>query len=249
MSSLSSTRKRALITGATSGIGRATALAFAQQASTPEAAFDLILLGRSPVKIDQVLTEVSASGSNVTGYPLDFSEVDQILPRLQAIQQEVGGIDILVNCAGIGYTGSIASITLQDWQTLLTLNLTSALQCVQAVLPRMRQQQSGHIINVASIAAQQVFPDWGAYCVSKAALATLSKAIAVEERGHGIRVTTIYPGSVNTPLWDTDTVSSTFDRSKMLTPEIVAQSILQVAMLPPGAIVEELTLMPSAGAL
>ena len=113
----------------------------------------------------------------------------------------------------------------------------------------MRQQQSGHIINVASIAAQQVFPDWGAYCVSKAALATLSKAIAVEEQCHGIRVTTIYPGSVNTPLWDTDTVSSTFDRSKMLTPEIVAQSILQVAMLPPGAIVEELTLMPSAGVL
>jgi short-subunit dehydrogenase len=244
MSSLSSTRKRALVTGATSGIGRATALAFAQQAS-----FDLVLLGRSPVKIDRVLAEVSASGCAATAYSLDFSEVDQILPKLQAIQQKVGGIDILVNCAGMGYTGSIASITLQDWQTLLTLNLTSVLQCVQAVLPSMRQQQSGHIINVASIAAQQVFPDWGAYCVSKAALATLSKAIAVEERGHGIRVTTLYPGSVNTPLWDTDTVRSTFDRSKMLTPEIVAQSILQVAMLPPEAIVEELTLMPGAGVL
>lgn len=244
MSSLSSMRKRALVTGATSGIGRATALAFAQQAS-----FDLVLLGRSPVKIDRVVAEVSTYGCSASAYALDFSVLDQIVPRIQAIQQEVGGIDVLVNCAGIGYTGSIASITLQDWQTLLTLNLTSALQCVQAVLPSMRQQQSGHIINVASIAAQQVFPDWGAYCVSKAALATLSKAIAVEERCHGIRVTTIYPGAVNTPLWDTDTVSSTFDRSKMLTPEMVAQSILQVAMVPPEAIVEELTLMPSAGAL
>ncbi|MGA1409327.1 MAG: SDR family oxidoreductase [Prochlorotrichaceae cyanobacterium] len=244
MSNLSSARKRALVTGATSGIGRAIALAFAQQAS-----FDLILLGRSPLKMEKVLAEVSALGCGVTAYSLDFLAVDQILPKLQTIEQEVGSIDILVNCAGMGYTGSIASITLQDWQTLLTLNLTSALQCVQAVLPGMRQQKSGHIINVASIAAQQVFPDWGAYCVSKAALATLSKAIAVEERAHGIRVTTIYPGAVNTPIWDTDTVSSTFDRSQMLTPEVVAQSILQVALLPPEAIVEELTLMPSAGAL
>lgn len=249
MSSLSSTRKRALVTGATSGIGRATALAFAQQAFEQQTSFDLVLLGRSPAKMDQVLAEVGTHGCGAAAYFLDFSETDQILPRLQAIQQEVGSIDVLVNCAGIGYTGSIASITLQDWQTLLTLNLTSALQCVQAVLPRMRQQQSGHIINVASIAAQQVFPDWGAYCVSKAALATLSKAIAVEERCHGIRVTTLYPGSVNTPLWDTDTVHADFDRSQMLTPEIVAQAILQVAMLPSEAIVEELTLMPSGGVL
>lgn len=242
MSCSSSTRKRALVTGASSGIGRAIALAFSQQAS-----FDLILLGRSAAKIDQVLAEVGTCG--VAAYPLDFSDVDQILPKLQTIEQDVGAIDILVNCAGMGYTGSIASITLQDWQTLLTLNLTSVLQCIQAVLPGMRQQKSGHIINVASIAAQQVFPDWGAYSVSKAALATLSKAIAVEERSNGIRVTTLYPGAVNTPLWDTETVSSTFDRSKMLTPEVVAQVTLQVALLPPGAIVEELTLMPSAGAL
>ena len=240
MSSL--TRKRCLITGASSGIGKATALAFAQQDS-----FDLVLLGRSRSKLDRVAEEVNRLDTTI--YALDFAEVDQILPRMKRIEQETGSWDILVNCAGMGYTGTIAETPLQDWQAILNLNLTSVFQCVQAVLPGMRQRRSGHIINVASVAAQQVFPQWGAYCVSKAALLTLSKAIAVEERSQGIRVTTICPGAVNTPLWDTEVVQADFDRSQMLTPEVVAQSILQVALLPPEAVVEELTLMPSAGAL
>lgn len=240
MSSL--TRKRCLITGASSGIGKATALAFAQQDS-----FDLVLLGRSRSKLDRVAEEINRLGTAI--YALDFAEVDQILPAIRRIEQETGSWDILINSAGMGYTGTIAETPLQDWQTILNLNLTSVFQCVQAVLPGMRQRGAGHIINVASVAAQQVFPQWGLYCVSKAALLTLSKAIAVEERSQGIRVTTICPGAVNTPLWDTEVVQADFDRSKMLTPEVVAQSILQVALLPPEAVVEELTIMPSAGAL
>ena len=113
----------------------------------------------------------------------------------------------------------------------------------------MRDRSSGMIINVASIAARHAFPEWGAYGVSKAAVVALSKAISVEEREHGIRVVTILPGAVNTPLWDTDTVQADFDRSGMLTPELVANTILQTALLPPGAVVEELTIMPSGGAL
>jgi short-subunit dehydrogenase len=219
-------------------------LAFADQGS-----FDLVLLGRSTAKLEQLQKEVEDRKCPVWTYAVDFTDLTQVRSQLETIEQTVGSCDILINSAGMGYTGSIAEITLQDWQALLNLNLTSVLQCVQALLPGMRQRQSGHIINVASIAAQQVFPDWGAYCVSKAALATLSKAIAVEERDNGIRVTTIYPGAVNTPLWDTETVHSDFDRSQMLTPEMVAQGILQVALMPAEAIVESLTLMPSGGAL
>ena len=153
MSSL--TRKRCLITGASSGIGKATALAFAQQDS-----FDLVLLGRSRSKLDRVAEEVNRLDTAI--YALDFAEVDQILPRMKRIEQETGSWDILVNCAGMGYTGTIAETPLQDWQAILNLNLTSVFQCVQAVLPGMRQRRSGHIINVASVAAQQVFPQWGA---------------------------------------------------------------------------------------
>jgi NADP-dependent 3-hydroxy acid dehydrogenase YdfG len=132
---------------------------------------------------------------------------------------------------------------------VMDLNVTSVFQCCQAVVPGMRAQNSGIILNIASIAAHQSFPGWGAYCVSKAALLSFSKVLAMEERAHGIRVTVISPGAVNTPIWDTDTVQADFDRNQMLTPDAIAQSILHAALLPPQAVIEELTLMPSAGAL
>ena len=138
---------------------------------------------------------------------------------------------------------------LEDWQKVINLNLTSVFQCLMGILPGMRSRHTGTIINVASIAAKQPFPGWGVYSVSKAGVMALSQTLAQEERAHGIRVTAICPGAVNTELWDTETVQSDFDRSKMLTPEVVAQSILYTALLPQQAVIDELTLMPSACAL
>jgi NADP-dependent 3-hydroxy acid dehydrogenase YdfG len=174
-------------------------------------------------------------------------QVEQVREKIAAIATSLSPIDILVNNAGMGYTGALADMPLADWQRVLTLNLTSVFQCIQGILPTMRARQQGTIINVSSIAGQQVFPEWGAYCVSKFGLVALSKTLAAEERQHGIRVVTISPGSVNTPIWDTDTVHADFDRASMLTPETVAQSILYTALLPQEAVVEELTLMPNAG--
>lgn len=231
----------ALITGASSGIGKATALTFAK------AGFDLVLVSRSQSALETVAEEARSFGVNAQVYPLDLLQVDQVRERIEAIATTVGAIDILINNAGMGYTGSLAETPLTDWKRVLDLNLTSVFQCIQGILPGMRSRQRGTIINVASIAGHQVFPDWGAYCVSKFGLIALAKTLAMEERPHGIRVMTISPGSVNTPIWDTETVHADFDRSAMLTPEIVAQSILHAALLPSSAVVEELTLLPNAG--
>jgi len=233
--------QHALITGASSGIGKATALAFAK------AGIHLDLVSRSEAKLEAVADEVRQTGVKVKTYPLDLSTVDQVKDQISAIAADFGPIQILVNNAGMGYTGSLMSTSLDDWQRVLDLNLTSVLQCIQGVLPGMRDRQQGTIINVVSIAGQQVFPNWGPYCVSKFGLMALSKTLAAEERSHGIRVSAICPGSVNTPIWDTDTVQADFDRSAMLTPDIVAQVILQTVLLPEQAVVEELTLMSNAG--
>ncbi|MBW4472695.1 MAG: SDR family oxidoreductase [Stenomitos rutilans HA7619-LM2] len=237
----SQTEQYALITGASSGIGRATALAFAQ------AGIHLALVSRTQAKLEAVAADVSSYGVNVGCYPIDLLHVEDVREKIGAITASFGPIDILVNNAGMGYTGTLANTPLVDWQQVLTLNLTSVFQCIQGILPTMRARQQGTIINVSSIAGQQAFPEWGAYCVSKFGLVALSKTLAAEERQHGIRVVTIAPGSVNTPIWDTDTVHADFDRSAMLTPETVAQSILYTALLPQAAVVEELTLMPNAG--
>lgn len=235
--------QRALITGASSGIGKATALAFAK------AGIDVALVSRSQDKLEAVATAAREAGVQAKAYTLDLAKVEQVEARIKAIAQDFGRIDILVNSAGIGYTNLLSDTTLAEWQHAIALNLTSVFQCIVALLPSLRQQQRGTIINVASIAGQQPFPSWGAYNVSKAGLIALSKTLAAEERSHGIRVVTICPGAVNTPLWDTDTVQIDLNRSAMLTPEIVAQSILHAALLPEQAVIESMTLMPSAGAL
>lgn len=236
-------KQRALITGASSGIGKATALVFAK------AGIDVALVSRSQSKLEEVATAAREAGVNAKAYVLDLAKLEQVKAGIGVIAADFAPIDILVNNAGIGYTRPLSETALSDWQYVIDLNLTSVFQCILGILPAMRDRQRGTIINVASIAGQQPFPDWGAYSVSKAGLIALSKTLAIEERSHGIRVATICPGAVNTPLWDADTVQVDLNRSAMLTPEIVAQSILHAAVLPEQAFIESMTLMPSAGAL
>ncbi|RMF26528.1 MAG: SDR family oxidoreductase [Cyanobacteria bacterium J083] len=233
----------AIITGASSGIGKATAQEFAK------AKIDLALVSRSLDKLAKVKEALSTEGVRVKTYSIDLAKIGQVKPNIAKIVEDFGEIDILVNNAGMGYTNSLAETPLTDWQQVIDLNLTSAFQCTQAILPHMRSRQTGMIINVASIAATNAFPGWGAYSVSKAGLVAFSKTLALEERANGIRVACLSPGAVNTPIWDTDTVKADFDRTAMLTPEIVAQSILHIAMMPKQAVVEDMTIMPSGGAL
>jgi short-subunit dehydrogenase len=236
-------KRRALITGASSGIGKATALAFAK------AGIDVALVSRSLEKLEAVAVAARLTGVEAKSYAVDLASISQVKAQIQAIAQEFGDIDILVNSAGIAYTANLSETPLEDWQQVINLNLTSVFQCIMGILPGMRDRNRGTIINIVSIAGKQAFANWGAYSVSKAGAIALSQTLAQEERAHGIRVTAICPGAVNTELWDTETVNANFDRSKMLTPEIVAQSILYTALLPQQAVIDELILMPSAGVL
>jgi short-subunit dehydrogenase len=236
-------KRRALITGASSGIGKATALAFAK------AGIDVALVSRSQEKLEGVAAVAKEIGVEAKAFTVDLGSVAQVKTKIQAIADEFGEIDILVNNAGIGYTANLSDTPLEDWQRVIDLNITSVFQCMMAIVPGMRQRGKGTIINIASIAAKQAFAGWGAYCVSKAGLLALSETLAQEERVHGIRVTAICPGAVNTEIWDTETVNVNFDRTKMLTPEIVAQTILHTVLLPQEAVIEELTLMSNAGVL
>jgi NADP-dependent 3-hydroxy acid dehydrogenase YdfG len=243
MISIATTNRTALITGASSGIGKATALAFAQ------AGINLALVGRDQDKLTAVAQAAAAIGVTAKTYVIDLSQLDRVSAKIAEIAAASENLDILINNAGMAYTGSIGETPLADWQQVIDLNLTSVFQCVQGILPHLRQRKAGVIVNVSSIAGKQVFPNWGIYSVSKFGLMALTQAIAGEERSNGIRVTAICPGSVNTPLWDTDTVQADFDRSAMLTPEMVAAGILYAVLAPAGAVVEELTIMPSGGAL
>lgn len=236
-------KRRALITGASSGIGKATALAFAK------AGIDVALVSRSIEKLEAVAMAARYAEVAAKAYSVDLANVAQVQESMSAIARDFGDIDILVNNAGMGYTATLSETPLADWQEVMDLNLTSVFQCILGILPSMRDRGHGTIINVASIAGKQAFANWGAYSVSKAGLISLSQVLAQEERAHGIRVTAICPGSVNTELWDAETVRVKLDRTNMLTSEIVAQSILHAALLPQQAVIDELIIMPSQGVL
>jgi len=232
----------ALITGASRGIGAATARLFA------EAGYDLLLVARSSDALEQLAGELRSNGRRVETAAIDLAEPTGVAAGLDELLQRGLQPSVVINNAGAAYTGSLAEMPIERWQWLIQLNLTSVFQVCQAVLPGLRQR-GGQIINVSSHAARNAFPDWGAYCTSKAALASFSRCLAEEERQHGIRVSTLTLGAVNTPLWDSETVHSSFDRRAMLSPERVAEALLSLAQQPSSQIVEDATLMPAAGVL
>ena len=233
----------ALITGASKGIGAASARLFAQ------AGYDLLLVARNTGALGALAAELTPLGVRVETAGIDFGAADSIAPALAELLDRGLRPNVVINNAGVAATASPAEMPLAEWQWLVQLNLTSVFQVCQAVLPSLRQGPGGLIINVSSHAARQAFPDWGAYCVSKAALASFSRCLAEEERSHGIRVSTLTLGAVNTPLWDSETVHSSFDRRAMLCADTAAKALLYLAQQPTSQVVEDLTLMPSTGAL
>jgi short-subunit dehydrogenase len=233
-----------LLTGATSGIGKHTAMALAQ------AGYPLALVARSEDKLQQICAEIEAlhiQGAVASYVSQDLTELTSLESMIEKIEKDRGSIGVLINNAGMGYIKPLLETPIQEWQQVLDLNLTAIFALTQSVVRRMVERREGLVVNLCSIAAQRTFPNWGAYSASKFALLALSRTLAQEVRSSGVRVTALCPGAVDTPLWDS--LDAGFDRTQMLSPETVAQWIVQTLALPPQAVLEEAILMPSAGAL
>ncbi len=231
------TEQKVILTGASSGIGQAIAQSLLDRGAK------VALLSR------QAQDLAIASHPQALAVSIDLADVTNVRHQILKTVAELGGVDILINNAGTAHIGELATMDLTAWQQLFDLNVTSVLQCIQGVLPAMRQQQKGTILNIGSVAAKQGFPNWGAYCATKFALLGMSQALTAEERPHGINVMTICPGSVDTPLWDKlgDQVPPNFNRAAMLRPETVAECVIHLLQLPTDATVSEYTLLPSQG--
>ncbi len=231
----------ALITGSSRGIGKATAKLFANSG------WDLLLTSRSESSLSSLSEELSQLGQKINYRAIDLSNQSEIRDGLTDLISKGSVPSVLINNAGIAWTGELLSMPTEEWNLIFQMNLTSVFQVCSVVVPEMRRN-GGLLINVSSHASRNAFPQWGAYCATKAALESLTKCIAVEERSNGIRACTLTLGAVNTPLWDSDSVKSDFDRNAMLTPEHAAKALLHLAEQPISQVIEDLTLMPSSGA-
>ena len=233
--------KLAYITGATKGIGRSTAIEFAN------AGWDLILLSRDIVLLEKLKEELSNTQSKINLVKCDLSDPKEIEVFVGESLEKYGCPSVLINNAGYAFNGDLVEMDLKQWEKIMQINLSSIFHICSLIIPQMRKN-GGLIINVSSHASYNPFQGWGAYCVSKAALSMFTKCLREEERSNSIRASTITLGSVNTPLWDSESINSDFDRSSMLSANEVSKTILYMAEQPDSQLIEDLTLMPTGGA-
>ncbi len=207
----------------------------------------MLLTARSADQLEQLSAQLRSKGVSVASAAIDLTQPDGIAAAMAGLLQLGETPSVLINNAGAAYTGDLLAMPIERWQWLLQLNVTSVMQVCSAVVPAMREN-GGLVINISSHAARNAFPQWGAYCVSKAALASFTRCLAEEERSNGIRACTLTLGAVNTPLWDAETVQSDFDRRAMLSVDQAAETLANLALQPSNQLIEDLTLMPAAGA-
>jgi 3-oxoacyl-[acyl-carrier protein] reductase len=231
----------AVITGANSGIGRATARALSQ------AGAHVVLAARTRTTLEAVAQECSHNGAQALAIPTDVCNEPDIEALMTRTVERFGRLDILVTSAGGATFGPIMESRTEDWDLLMNVNLRGTYLCCRHALTHMLARKSGHILNVLSIASQMILPGSSAYTASKFGALGLTKVIAAEVRSQGVKVTAVIPGAVNTPLWDKS--GGDLDRAKMLSADDVANAMLNVITQPASIHTDELVLMPPLGVL
>jgi NAD(P)-dependent dehydrogenase (short-subunit alcohol dehydrogenase family) len=234
-------KKSAIITGAGSGVGRATAIALAKQG------WRVALLGRNRATLDETAQLTGASADDALVVVCDIGRVEQVQAMAREVFAKFKTIDLLVNAAGTNAPKrSLEILSLEDYHAVIDTNLHGAYYCVQAVLPQMRERQTGTIVNIVSDAGKQASPKSGpAYSMSKFALSGLTQSINAEERGHGVRACAVFPGDIDTPLLNKRPQPPSADqRAQMMQPEDIADCVLLAVNLPSRTIVEEILVRP-----
>ena len=233
--------KTAIVTGGSTGIGLGIAQALAAEGCK------VAIGGRRQSALDLAVAASPNEGAMIA-HQLDVADRSSVASYFAWARQQLGDIDILVNCAGININDrSLASLSCDDWERVLQVNATGAFFCLHEALPKMVERQDGLIINIASTAGRRAASLGGAaYSASKFAMSALGTVASLEYKDQGVRVSNVYPGEVNTPLLDSRPVQvSEQHRAAILQPEDVGAAVLMIACLPPRAHVPELVIKPT----
>ena len=235
-------KKLAIVTGASRGIGRETALLLSEHDC------DLVLAARSESALQKVARECDTAGANVTVVKCDLT-ADCACQTLIEKAKSVGGdhYPVLINNAGVADFGSFDRQPFEVFEKHVQTNYLVAARLCHAAIPWMLEAGGGQIINVLSIAAKHSFSGAAAYCSSKAALYMMGQVLAQEYRARGIRITSLIPGSTDTPLWDS--IIAKPEVRDMLPATAVAEAIQDLVLMPKDRNVDELVIMPPNGIL
>ena len=240
--------RTALITGATSGIGRATAELFAKQG------FRLILCGRRQERLDELKNQLGKQ-TQVLTLKFDVRNREAVFSAIESLPKEFSQIDILINNAGNAHgLDPIDKGNPDDWEAMLDINVKGLLYMSKAVLPQMVGRKSGHIINIGSTAGKEVYPNGNVYCASKHAVDAINQGMRMDLNAYGIRVGAVNPGLVETEFsdvrfkGDTERATNVYKGFQPLKPEDIADIIHFVVTRPYHVNIADLVVMPTAQA-
>lgn len=240
--------KTALVTGASSGIGRATAIALAEEG------MNLIICGRRKEQLEQLQQQLQEK-VKVQVLQFDVSRKKEVFAALESLPENFRNIDILVNNAGNAHgLDPIQTGSLDDWEAMIDINVKGLLYVSKAIIPGMIERKQGHIINIGSIAGKEVYPNGNVYSATKHAVDALNKAMRLDLNGHGIRVGAVNPGLVETGFsevrfkGDTERAKSVYQNFEPLRPEDIADIIRFMVTRPAHVNIADLLVLPTAQA-
>jgi len=222
----------ALVTGAGRGIGRAIGSALAS------AGAQVFLAARTRGQLESAARQIQQDGGTAVPVPTDLSKEEDIRLLFQRISDRAGGIDILVNNAGIGVFGPLAEFSSSDFDRVMRVNAKATFLCCQQALRFMIPKRKGYIINISSVVGFKGYPNQAAYTASKHAVMGLTKSLAVEAQEHGIRVSAVLPGGVDTKL--VAEARPDLDPKILLQPEDIAHTVLYLLSLSDRAAIDQI---------
>jgi NADP-dependent 3-hydroxy acid dehydrogenase YdfG len=239
--------KVAAVTGASSGIGEATALALAAEGAA------VALGARRSERINALAERIHADGGRAHPATVDVSDENQANAFIERGRDELGGLDILVNNAGVMLLGPVMGADTDDWRRMVEVNLLGLLYCTHAALPIMAEQQSGDIVNMSSVAGRGTSAGTAVYNLTKHGVTAFSDALRQEALHVGVRVTCIEPGSVNTELAGhnknpavKEAIKKNLERiGKALDPDDIARGVVYAVSQPPHVSVNEVLIRPT----
>jgi 3-hydroxy acid dehydrogenase / malonic semialdehyde reductase len=239
--------KTVFITGATAGIGEACAIKYAQNG------YGLILNGRRKERLEELKASLEDEyGVSCYLLPFDVRDKEDVFCQVKMLPEEWRSIDILVNNAGLALgRDTFDEASMDDWEIMIDTNIKGLLYVSRAVLPYMIERQAGHIINLGSVAAKDMYDKGNVYCATKAAVEALSQTMRIELLPHHIKVTAIHPGAVETEFslvrfkGDEETARKVYEGFQPLTGADIADVIYYCSSLPPHMCINDVVITPT----
>lgn len=238
--------KVVMITGASSGIGKATAIKLAKEGAS------VVLCARSEDKLKNIKDDIEKDGGKALVVKTDVTKPEDFKRAVSQTLDEYGSIDVLINNAGLMPLSYVEKLKTDEWDKMVDVNIKGVFNGVAAVLPTMRKNKSGHIINISSSAAHNYFPGGAVYCATKVAIKMFSEGLRKElAPEYGINVTSIEPGAVDTSLLDTITDDDIKEKMKgmkgmtTLEAEDIANSIFYALNQPDRVNINDVYIMPT----